>query len=93
MQIHGIASIHGAQPISGPHRTQAAQSAPSADSWFGVDELEISPEANLVSQVRDLPDIRADRVAEVRAQIADGAYETDEKLDIALGRLLDEISG
>ena len=26
-------------------------------------------------------------VAEIRAQIADGAYETDEKLEVALGRL------
>jgi hypothetical protein len=32
-----------------------------------------------------------DRVNEIRAQIAAGTYETDEKLDIAVGRLLDEI--
>jgi negative regulator of flagellin synthesis FlgM len=92
MQIHGIASLHGAQPISGPHRTQATPAAPPSNAWLGADEVEISPEANLVSQVRDLPEIRAERVAEIRAQIADGAYETDEKLDVALGRLLDEIS-
>ena len=58
-----------------------------------MDEVEISPEAGLVSQVRDLPDIRADRVAEIRAQIDTGMYETDEKLDIAIGRFLDEVSG
>lgn len=93
MEIHGIASIHGPQPIAGPHRTQAAVAAPPTDAWSGVDELELSPEASLVSQVRDLPDIRADRVEEIRSQIADGTYETDEKLELALGRLLDEISG
>jgi len=58
-----------------------------------VDELDISHEADLVGRVDDLPDIRADRVAEIRAEIAAEVYETDEKLDIALGRLLDEISG
>ena len=92
MQIHGIASLHGAQPLSGPHRTEPTQAAAPADTWFGVDQLDISPEANLVSQVRDLPDIRADRVAELRAQIAEGVYETDEKLEVAVGRLLDELS-
>jgi negative regulator of flagellin synthesis FlgM len=46
----------------------------------------------MVSRVRDLPDIRAERVAEIRAAIEAGVYETDEKLDIAVGRLLDEIS-
>jgi negative regulator of flagellin synthesis FlgM len=58
-----------------------------------VDELDISQEADLVGRVEDLPDIRADRVAEIRAEIAAGVYDTDEKLDIALGRLLDEMSG
>jgi negative regulator of flagellin synthesis FlgM len=46
----------------------------------------------MVSRVRDLPDIRADRVAEIRAAIEEGVYETDEKLELAVGRLLDEIS-
>jgi hypothetical protein len=30
-------------------------------------------------------------VAEIRAQLASGIYETDAKLDVAIGRLLDEI--
>lgn len=93
MQIHGISNLHGAQALQGPHRTQPVHAAPPAEAWLGVDEVEISPEAAMVSQLRDLPDIRADRVAEIRAQIASGVYETDDKLDIALGRLLDELSG
>jgi negative regulator of flagellin synthesis FlgM len=53
--------------------------------------LDISPEADLVAQVHNLPDIRADRVAQIKAQIAAGTYETDAKIDTALSRLLDEI--
>jgi negative regulator of flagellin synthesis FlgM len=60
---------------------------------MGVDELDISAEADLVSRVRDLPDVRADRVAEIRSEIAAGVYETGDKLDLAVGRLLDELSG
>jgi negative regulator of flagellin synthesis FlgM len=93
MQINGITHLHGAQPINGPHRTQPAQAAEASDGWMGIDEVDISHEADMVSRARELPDIRADRVAEIRAQIASGAYETDEKLDHAVGRLLDEISG
>jgi negative regulator of flagellin synthesis FlgM len=40
-----------------------------------------------------LPDTRADRVSELRAQIASGTYEAEAKLDVALGRLLDEMAG
>lgn len=93
MQIHGISHLHSAQSIQGPHRTQAAASAPQADAWMGVDQLDISHEADLVSRVEDLPDIRADRVAQIRAEIAAGIYETPDKLEIAVGQLLDELSG
>jgi len=72
---------------------QAAEATQQADSWLGVDQLDISPEAELVSRVRDLPDVRTDRVAELRAQIATGVYESEAKLDVALGRLLDELAG
>ncbi|MEQ8788541.1 MAG: flagellar biosynthesis anti-sigma factor FlgM [Pirellulaceae bacterium] len=91
MQIFGPTAVHGPQSVNAPHRAQAPQSAPSANSVTGADQLDISSQASYVSQARDLPDIRADRVAEIRQQIASGAYETDEKLDIALDRLLAEI--
>ncbi|MBC8355783.1 MAG: flagellar biosynthesis anti-sigma factor FlgM [Planctomycetes bacterium] len=93
MQINGPAHLHGAQAINPPHHsTRAANaSAAQAKSLAQVDQLDISHEADLVSRVHDLPEIRQDRVAEIRSQIESGAYETDEKLDGALERLLDEI--
>ena len=39
-----------------------------------------------------MPDIRQDRVAAIRAAIADGTYETADKMDEALSALLDEIA-
>jgi flagellar biosynthesis anti-sigma factor FlgM len=91
MHVYGPAHLHGAQPIGAPHTSRVSQpAAPDAGAPIR-DEVEISSEAQLVDQVRQLPDIRQDRVDQVRAQIEAGAYETDEKLDIAIGRLLDEI--
>ena len=37
------------------------------------------------------PEIRADLVARVRREIAAGTYETEEKWEIALGRLLERL--
>jgi negative regulator of flagellin synthesis FlgM len=92
MQIHGVHHLHSAQSIQGPHRTKAAESVPMTDTWLGVDQVDISAEAEMVSRVHDLPDIRADRVAQVRAEIAAGIYESGDKLEVAVGRLLDELS-
>ncbi|MBI2479254.1 MAG: flagellar biosynthesis anti-sigma factor FlgM [Planctomycetia bacterium] len=93
MQINGPAHLHGAQAINPPHHTTRASKASEAhaSSLTQVDQLDISHEADLVSRVREMPAIRQDRVAEIRAQIASGAYETDDKLNGALERLLDEI--
>ena len=91
MYIQGSSYIHGAQPINAPHRSYNSQPTPAPSSSFGADEVSISSEASMVSRARDLPDIRADRVASIKAQIANGSYDTDAKLDVALSRLLDEI--
>jgi negative regulator of flagellin synthesis FlgM len=36
-------------------------------------------------------DIRLDKINAIRAAIADGSYETPEKLDLALDRLLERL--
>ena len=90
MYIAGTSQVHSAQAIRAPHRPPAAAAA-GGSATTGVDELDISSEAAFVSQARDLPEIREERVAQIRAEIQSGKYETSEKLDIALERLLDEI--
>jgi negative regulator of flagellin synthesis FlgM len=93
MQINGPAHLHGAQAINPPHHTTRVSRASEAhvSSLAQVDQLDISHEADLVSRARELPAIRQQRVAEIRAEIAAGTYETDDKLNVALERLLDEI--
>jgi negative regulator of flagellin synthesis FlgM len=91
MQIYGPAHVHGPQPISAPHAARLSQPASRAESAPIQDEVQISDAARLVEQAQQAPDIRQDRVQAIRAQIAAGTYETPEKLDIAVSRLLDEI--
>jgi len=91
MHIYGPAHLHGPQSVGSPHASRPAKPTQPAHAGSIQDELEISDAARLVEQVHDLPDVRQGRIDQIRAQIAEGTYETDEKLDIAVGRLLDEI--
>ena len=94
MHIYGPSHVHGPQSVNGPHGAQSAkpaQSAEPAESAPIRDEVEFSDAARLIEQTHGTPDIRQDRVDAIRAQIAEGTYETQEKLDIAVDRLLDEI--
>lgn len=91
MQIHG-AHVHGPSPIGPPHTSGATHRPlePTAPAQI-QDELDLSPAALTLEQIRNVPAVRQDRINQIRAQIANGTYETPEKLDIALERLLDEI--
>jgi negative regulator of flagellin synthesis FlgM len=92
MQIYGPSHVDGPQSINRPH-APVTQKAPQVDRGtpVGGDQLDISSTAELVDKIHDVPDIRHDLVRDIRAAIADGTYETDGKLNVALDRLLDEI--
>lgn len=91
MRIQGPGIVHGPQSINGPHRAAAPQSAAQPSTLGEVDQLDISPAADVASRSLDAAVVRQERVAEIRAAIEAGKYETDEKLSVALDRLLDEI--
>ncbi|MCE9604804.1 MAG: flagellar biosynthesis anti-sigma factor FlgM [Planctomycetia bacterium] len=91
MQIYGANGVHGVQSLSAPHsrKIDAPQTTSSAQPQ---DEVQISSAASFIDQVHQVPDIRQDRVAAIKAAIADGTYETSGKLDAALNAFLDEIA-
>jgi anti-sigma28 factor (negative regulator of flagellin synthesis) len=56
------------------------------------DELNLSAEAQKIGEISNVEnsgEIRMDRVNQIRQQIADGTYETEEKLEAAIDRFLD----
>ncbi len=91
MHIYGPSQLHGPQAIGAPHGARPAQPMTRPEAAQITDEVNISEAAQLVEQVQQLPDIREDRVEAVRQQIAAGTYETGDKLNAAVERLLDEI--
>jgi negative regulator of flagellin synthesis FlgM len=91
MQIYGPTQLHGAQSISAPHATRASATPSTGSSSAISDQLDISTSGQWLDKVNQLPDIRQDRVSQLRAAIAGGNYETDDKLSSAVSGLLDEI--
>lgn len=98
MQIYGPYRV-STPATAGPQRPQPNRPAEISGkpSAAPVDQLDLSAAASgasridMSSQVAGGGEIRIDRVAQLRREIADGSYETPEKLDAALDRLLDEI--
>ncbi len=55
------------------------------------DRVELSEQARLMALLRQLPDVRHDRIENIRTAIAEGSYVTDEKLSVSIDRLLDDL--
>ncbi len=91
MNIHGPSHVHGPHGVNGPHFNRANSPQSGKAAAGPADQLDISPAAEAAIQAAEGGKIRPDLVARVRGDIASGTYETPEKLDAALDRLLDEV--
>jgi negative regulator of flagellin synthesis FlgM len=98
MQISGNFSVSGidaARAATRSDNTPAPQStteAPQSAIVTPTDQLELSPEALSINSTQASGEVfRADKVAGLREAIAQGNYDTDEKLSAALGKLIDQI--
>lgn len=89
MQIRSTSNIQTSSAVN--LQKQNSTNATQNTNSVPVDSLEISAEAQMLS-TSGATDIRADRVADLRAQIASGAYETPEKLEAAVSRMFEEFA-
>lgn len=93
MEIYGAGGTQGPQPIYPRLAGFSIEAGQTVQAGATRDQVEISPLGRMLDGIEGLPEIRHERVEEIRRQIAAGTYETTEKLDIALDRLIDELSG
>ena len=56
-----------------------------------TDRLELSGGSHLLKTLKS-NDVRTDKVASIKAQIEKGTYEDDHKLNVAIDKLLDDLT-
>jgi negative regulator of flagellin synthesis FlgM len=89
MQIWSINSTQAASSVRGVESSESAKLSGQQAIGEVHDTVSLSVDGATAAEASG--DIRMDRVQALRAAIADGSYETAEKLDIALDRLLESI--
>lgn len=88
MQIRSTTSVKNTSPVQ--FKTQAkTDNISTSSNGLPADQLEISIEARALNSNTG---IRFEKVAELRQQIATGRYETADKINLAVDRILDEIA-
>ncbi len=89
MDVRGVGSVPGNVPIRPTTSPPVTRDSTVAKPQFPRDELQISSAAKKLDQLSNNSDIRQERLAQIKAAIENGTYDTDEKLDAALGKMFD----
>lgn len=99
-EIHNLESGRMAQPVTGPGaasgRRSRAVAAPAERAVAReVDAVEFSPAAVQLAESapQSAPALRLARIARIRAEIQNGTYDVNGKLEAVLGRVLADVLG
>lgn len=90
MNIQNTGGVQGPNPIQ-PSRNPYVGKQQSAPAAGKADKAEISDQARFLQKLSETDEIRQDKVDSVRSQIEAGTYETDDKLDAAVQKLLEDL--
>ena len=87
-RLNGIDPVKPVQPIQ---RTQRTEILNKADAVSVSSEARVLSDANIALEaVRNAPDIREDKVAEVKKKFEDPSYINNALLELVADRILDD---
>lgn len=89
-----MTNVHGIHPAAAPKPVAATTGVvagnPKVEPPGISDMVEISEVAKLASKIDEIPQIRTELVERVKTEIVAGTYETSERLEITVERLMEE---
>lgn len=91
-EIGTIGNSHPALARIAAKRAAATQPAQAAASGAAPsDSAQFSPEAQLLSKLSSIPDVREDLIAEAKANIEAGVYDSDQVIDATIDKMAEDL--
>ncbi|GIX03652.1 MAG: hypothetical protein KatS3mg113_0658 [Planctomycetaceae bacterium] len=87
MDVRAVGSTPGVSPLGSVKATSPSAQTPAKVS-APQDELEISAAGQMLDQLSQTSNLRQERLARIKAEIDQGTYDSDEKLEAALLKLM-----
>ena len=57
-----------------------------------LENLNNTPIGQVLQKIASLPEVRKDKIINVRRQLTDGKYDLNERLDIAMDKVLEDLT-
>ncbi|MBC8310386.1 MAG: flagellar biosynthesis anti-sigma factor FlgM [Planctomycetes bacterium] len=86
-----VGSVKSASPVAPANPVEVAAPAVDTTGVTVSDRVEFSQEAQMLEKIQELPAVRQDRIDALKDAIAANTYLTEEKLNLAIDRMIDEV--
>ncbi|MFQ5490662.1 MAG: flagellar biosynthesis anti-sigma factor FlgM [Phycisphaerae bacterium] len=93
IQMNPISNVNGTSASVPITQTPDTRTRGPGRIEYGhpADEVEISDMGAMLSKLRELPDVRMQKIAGLRAEIEAGTFMTQERIDGTVDRLMEEM--
>jgi anti-sigma28 factor (negative regulator of flagellin synthesis) len=91
MEVRGLNSANPVSPGNRPETSPQPEKPQAVGPLAPQDEVEISAVGKLLDDASRTSGVREQRLAEIKAAIEAGTYETPEKLELALNRMIEQL--
>lgn len=91
MEVRGVGQALGAVPVKSTAGISANRQVTGSKPVSPQDELELSSAGKMLDQLSQNSNIRQERLARIKAEIQNGTYDTDAKLEAALSKMFDSL--
>lgn len=91
MDVNGPSPVRPSLPVHSVQPTGDVSGAGASDAVVPQDQLQISDAARMMEQLDQADALHQSRLDQIKDEIRSGTYETPEKLEEALWKLLQEI--
>ena len=93
MDIGKTDGVGGPGRIEGPNKITRITPVNTSKGASSADKVDLSVKAGMIAKAMSLPQVRLDRVGEIKKLVQMGTFETDARLEGALKRFMIENPG
>ncbi len=91
MEIRGTGNVGRSEPVQPNPLNSNRFKTPEDAKLDRADKVEISDLARFKALLKEVPEVRLDKIEKIRAQIDAGIYETPERIARTVDKILEEL--
>ncbi len=86
-----VGNVRAATPTTPTNSVEVMAPTNDNSDAVAIDRVEFSEQAQMLEKIHQLPEVRQDRIDAIKEAIESNSYLTNDKLDLAIMRMIDDV--